>query len=153
MSNPFACFRKLCHPLAFGKCLKIVRRKASGCDGAHQFAPAVAFSRANLVSDRRSFRNDRVRAVRRRHSGAVSGIRAADPEPRRIVSDLFVSSSITDNFVNFGAKTRRMNVAMSIAVTDFESLVRSHTPVRLRVARRFMRSEEDARDALQDAFV
>jgi RNA polymerase sigma-70 factor (ECF subfamily) len=42
---------------------------------------------------------------------------------------------------------------MSIAVTDFESVVRSHTPVLLRVARRFMRSEEDARDALQDAFV
>src|SRR5258708_24089169 len=35
----------------------------------------------------------------------------------------------------------------------FETLVRSHTPVLLRVARRFMRCEEDARDALQDAFV
>lgn len=55
--------------------------------------------------------------------------------------------------MNFGGKTRRMNIAMSVAVTDFESLVRTHTPVLLRVARRFMRSEEDARDALQDAFV
>ncbi len=35
----------------------------------------------------------------------------------------------------------------------FETLVRSHTPVLLRVARRFMRCEEDARDALQDAFI
>src|SRR5258708_24545940 len=35
----------------------------------------------------------------------------------------------------------------------FETLVRSHTPVLLRVARRFMRCEEDARDALQDAFL
>ena len=38
-------------------------------------------------------------------------------------------------------------------VESFESLVRTHTPVLLRVARRFMRSEDDARDALQDAFV
>ena len=35
----------------------------------------------------------------------------------------------------------------------FETLVRSQTPVLLRVARRLMQSEEDARDALQDAFV
>jgi RNA polymerase sigma-70 factor (ECF subfamily) len=35
----------------------------------------------------------------------------------------------------------------------FETLVRTHTPALLRVARRFMRSEEDARDAVQDAFV
>src|ERR1700686_2412347 len=35
----------------------------------------------------------------------------------------------------------------------FETLMRSHTPVLLRVARRFMRCEEDARDALQDAFI
>ncbi len=35
----------------------------------------------------------------------------------------------------------------------FETLVRTQTPVLLRVARRFMHSEEDARDALQDAFV
>lgn len=35
----------------------------------------------------------------------------------------------------------------------FETLVRNHTPALLRVARRFMRSEEDARDALQDAFI
>ncbi|HVT43045.1 MAG TPA: sigma-70 family RNA polymerase sigma factor [Thermoanaerobaculia bacterium] len=35
----------------------------------------------------------------------------------------------------------------------FETLVRTHTPILLRVARRFMRSEEDARDAVQDAFV
>lgn len=35
----------------------------------------------------------------------------------------------------------------------FETLVRAHMPALLRVARRFMRSEEDARDAVQDAFV
>src|ERR1700682_4943557 len=35
----------------------------------------------------------------------------------------------------------------------FDTLVRSQTPVLLRVARRLMQSEEDARDALQDAFV
>jgi RNA polymerase sigma-70 factor, ECF subfamily len=35
----------------------------------------------------------------------------------------------------------------------FETLVRTHMPMMLRVARRFMRSEEDARDAVQDAFV
>jgi len=35
----------------------------------------------------------------------------------------------------------------------FETLVRTQSPVLLRVARRFMHSEEDARDALQDAFV
>lgn len=35
----------------------------------------------------------------------------------------------------------------------FETLVRTHMPMLLRVARRFMRSEEDARDAVQDAFV
>lgn len=35
----------------------------------------------------------------------------------------------------------------------FESLVRTHTLPLLRVARRFLRSEEDARDAVQDAFV
>lgn len=35
----------------------------------------------------------------------------------------------------------------------FETLVRTHMPAMLRVARRFMRSEEDARDAVQDAFV
>lgn len=35
----------------------------------------------------------------------------------------------------------------------FETLVRAHTPALLRVARRFMHSEEDARDAVQDAFV
>lgn len=35
----------------------------------------------------------------------------------------------------------------------FETLVRRHTPALLRVARRFMKSEEDARDAVQDAFV
>jgi RNA polymerase sigma-70 factor (ECF subfamily) len=35
----------------------------------------------------------------------------------------------------------------------FETLVRTHMPALLRVARRFMRSEEDARDAVQDAFV
>jgi len=35
----------------------------------------------------------------------------------------------------------------------FEILVRTHMPALLRVARRFMRSEEDARDAVQDAFV
>jgi RNA polymerase sigma-70 factor (ECF subfamily) len=35
----------------------------------------------------------------------------------------------------------------------FEQLVREHTPALLRVARRFMKSEEDARDAVQDAFV
>lgn len=35
----------------------------------------------------------------------------------------------------------------------FEMLVRTYMPVLLRVARRFMRSEEDARDAVQDAFV
>ena len=35
----------------------------------------------------------------------------------------------------------------------FETLVRAHTAVLLRTARRFLRSEEDARDAVQDAFV
>ena len=35
----------------------------------------------------------------------------------------------------------------------FETLVRTYMPMLLRVARRFMRSEEDARDAVQDAFV
>ncbi|HEX6096324.1 MAG TPA: sigma-70 family RNA polymerase sigma factor [Thermoanaerobaculia bacterium] len=35
----------------------------------------------------------------------------------------------------------------------FETLVRLYMPMMLRVARRFMRSEEDARDAVQDAFV
>jgi RNA polymerase sigma-70 factor (ECF subfamily) len=35
----------------------------------------------------------------------------------------------------------------------FEDLVRTHSSSLLRVARRFMMSEEDARDALQDAFV
>ncbi len=35
----------------------------------------------------------------------------------------------------------------------FEALMRAHTPALLRAARRFLRSEEDARDAVQDAFV
>jgi RNA polymerase sigma-70 factor (ECF subfamily) len=35
----------------------------------------------------------------------------------------------------------------------FEALVRAHTMPLLRVARRIVRSEEDARDAVQDAFV
>jgi RNA polymerase sigma-70 factor (ECF subfamily) len=35
----------------------------------------------------------------------------------------------------------------------YETLVRTHMPMMLRVARRFMRSEEDARDVVQDAFV
>ncbi len=35
----------------------------------------------------------------------------------------------------------------------YELLVRSHTPRMLAVARRFLRSEEDARDAVQDAFL
>ena len=35
----------------------------------------------------------------------------------------------------------------------FEELVRRHTPHLLRVARRLLDSEEDARDAVQDAFV
>jgi RNA polymerase sigma-70 factor (ECF subfamily) len=35
----------------------------------------------------------------------------------------------------------------------FETLVRTHTAALLRTARRFLRSEEDARDAVQDAFV
>jgi RNA polymerase sigma-70 factor (ECF subfamily) len=35
----------------------------------------------------------------------------------------------------------------------FETLVCTHTAALLRVARRFMRAEEDARDAVQDAFV
>lgn len=35
----------------------------------------------------------------------------------------------------------------------FEALVRMYMPMLLRVARRIMRSEEDARDAVQDAFV
>lgn len=35
----------------------------------------------------------------------------------------------------------------------FETLVRTYSPALLRTARRFLRSEEDARDALQDAFV
>jgi len=39
------------------------------------------------------------------------------------------------------------------ASEQLETLVRTHMPALLRVARRFMRSEEDARDAVQDAFV
>lgn len=35
----------------------------------------------------------------------------------------------------------------------FEELVRAHMPRLLRVARRFLDSEEDARDAVQDAFI
>ncbi len=35
----------------------------------------------------------------------------------------------------------------------FETLVRTYMPMMLRVARRFLRSEEDARDAVQDAFI
>ncbi len=35
----------------------------------------------------------------------------------------------------------------------FETLVRKYMPVLLRVARRILRSEEDARDAVQDAFI
>ena len=35
----------------------------------------------------------------------------------------------------------------------FETVVRRYTPALLRAARRFLRSEEDARDAVQDAFV
>lgn len=35
----------------------------------------------------------------------------------------------------------------------FERLVRTHTPRLLAVARRFLRNEEDARDAVQDAFL
>lgn len=35
----------------------------------------------------------------------------------------------------------------------FEALLRTHMPRLLRVARRFLRDEEDARDAVQDAFV
>ncbi|HKR65409.1 MAG TPA: sigma-70 family RNA polymerase sigma factor, partial [Thermoanaerobaculia bacterium] len=35
----------------------------------------------------------------------------------------------------------------------FEELVRTHGPRLLRVARRILMSEEDARDAVQDAFV
>src|ERR1700759_2483981 len=35
----------------------------------------------------------------------------------------------------------------------FETLVRTYTAPLLRVARRFMKSEEDARDALQEAFI
>lgn len=35
----------------------------------------------------------------------------------------------------------------------FETLVRKYMAVLLRVARRFMRSDEDARDAVQDAFI
>ena len=35
----------------------------------------------------------------------------------------------------------------------YETLVRANTPRLLRVARRFLRAEEDARDAVQDAFV
>ena len=35
----------------------------------------------------------------------------------------------------------------------FEMLVRTHTPRLLQVARRFLRAEEDARDAVQDAFI
>src|SRR5438270_4178931 len=35
----------------------------------------------------------------------------------------------------------------------FESLLKVHAPALLRTARRFLRCEEDARDAVQDAFV
>src|ERR1700752_3842346 len=35
----------------------------------------------------------------------------------------------------------------------FDTLVRKYMPALLRVARRFLRSEEDARDAVQDAFI
>jgi RNA polymerase sigma-70 factor, ECF subfamily len=42
---------------------------------------------------------------------------------------------------------------MDVPEEQLETLVRTHMPALLRVARRFMRSEEDARDAVQDAFV
>jgi RNA polymerase sigma-70 factor, ECF subfamily len=35
----------------------------------------------------------------------------------------------------------------------FETLVRTYMPMMLRVARRFLKAEDDARDAVQDAFV
>jgi len=35
----------------------------------------------------------------------------------------------------------------------YEALVRKHMPVLLRVARRFMKSEEDARDVVQESFI
>jgi RNA polymerase sigma-70 factor (ECF subfamily) len=70
------------------------------------------------------------------------------------MNGLSLSRSIADNFVKFGRKTPVMNLTTRTeAVNEFETLVRTHTPVLLRVARRFMHSEEDARDALQDAFV
>ncbi len=69
------------------------------------------------------------------------------------MNDLSTARSFADNFVKFGRKTPAMNISMSVAAHDFESIVRTHSPMLLRVARRFMRSEEDARDALQDAFV
>jgi len=70
------------------------------------------------------------------------------------MNGLFVSRSIADNFVNIGRKTPAMNMTtQSDTLNAFETLVRTHTPVLLRVARRFMHSEEDARDALQDAYV
>ncbi|HYC89727.1 MAG TPA: sigma-70 family RNA polymerase sigma factor [Thermoanaerobaculia bacterium] len=42
---------------------------------------------------------------------------------------------------------------MTETALALETLVRTHTGALLRVARRFLRSEEDARDAVQDAFV
>jgi RNA polymerase sigma-70 factor (ECF subfamily) len=42
---------------------------------------------------------------------------------------------------------------MIVDEAGFEAIVRTHMPAMLRVARRFLRSEEDARDAVQDAFV
>lgn len=42
---------------------------------------------------------------------------------------------------------------MSSTLIELETLVRTHTAALLRVARRFLPSEEDARDAVQDAFV
>jgi RNA polymerase sigma-70 factor (ECF subfamily) len=71
------------------------------------------------------------------------------------MTDLFVSGTFADNFVMLRGDTPDMNSLSlrSDPAGAFESVVRTHTPMLLRVARRFMHSEEDARDALQDAFV
>ena len=46
-----------------------------------------------------------------------------------------------------------LSAVATVAAADFEGMVREHGPRLLAVARRFLRVEEDARDAVQDAFL
>lgn len=63
----------------------------------------------------------------------------------RIIRDVDVEAGVAEE-----ALVSRLRAGDPLA---FELLVRREMPVLLRVARRFMKSEEDARDAVQDAFV